>query len=115
MPETTKKTLSAADFPPFSEEAAERSLRRLQALIAHARESKRRAAAGGRAAARKRHTEHVDTKVKPYRDDYRKRLQAGEKSPDIIADMAKKYGYSVIRMRRIIQPRRLRNENRPGR
>ncbi len=72
---------------------------------------------GGPAAARARHIEHVDTKVEPYREEHRKRLDAGERSPAIIDDMAKKYdpdGYAknhtgaVKRMRDTIKPRRAR-------
>jgi hypothetical protein len=68
-------------------------------------EAERGRPAGGRAAARKRHQEHVETKVKPYRDEYRKRLQAGERSPDIIRAMAARYQQTQKHMRDLIKPR----------
>jgi hypothetical protein len=71
----------------------------------------------GPKSAQKRHAEHVETKVKPYREEHQRRLQAGEKSADIIEDMAKKYDpagwaknakWATKRMRDIIKPREQR-------
>ena len=62
-------------------------------------------ALGGPRAAQKRHAEHVNRKVKPCRDEYRQRLEAGESSADIIKDMARKYDYPVKHMRDLIKPR----------
>lgn len=101
-----------SDWTEDQWEAASRIIERVRKLVVSA--SPKGRAKGGPLAAQKRHTEHDETKVKPYRDEYRKRLLAGEKSADIIEDMAKKYdtaGYAKNpmwakkRMRDIIKPR----------
>lgn len=64
-------------------------------------------ATGGRAAARQRASEHRE-KIAGLRTEYQGRL-AAEKSPDIIGDMAQRYGYTVEHLRRLIRPRELKN------
>jgi hypothetical protein len=71
-------------------------------------------AKAGRKTAKRRHEDHEKFKVKPYREEYRKRFAASEKSADIIADMARKYDpdgwaknpkWAKKRMRDMIKPR----------
>lgn len=66
------------------------------------------ASKAGPPAAQQRRTEHEETKVKPYREEYRRRLQDGEPSKGIIDDLAQRYGYKPRRMREIIRPRSIR-------
>jgi hypothetical protein len=70
---------------------------------------------GAKAAAAKRHQEHVEGKVTQLRDEYRNRLQAGEESPAIIRGMARAYAYTVPHLRRLIKPRARKCENVRGR
>ncbi len=77
-------------------------------------------AAGGRETARKRHAEHVEENVTPYREEYRQLLKAArqdsptrsyqELSGPIIAKMAKRDGKRVKWMRDTIQPRHIWRE-----
>jgi len=69
---------------------------------------------GGPAAAEKRHRKHFETKVKPYREEYRMLLAAERReyprespralSAKIIRRMAKAHGEQVKRMRDIVRP-----------
>jgi hypothetical protein len=63
---------------------------------------------GGRAAARQRASEHRE-KVAELQTEYRQRLKARQEGPAIIRDMARRYGYTVPYLRRLIRPRALKN------